>query len=343
MPDDELQTDAVGSSCPSPRRTGWPARRPTAEIRDVARAAETSGFDSLWVYDHLLFRSDGETTGIHECWTILSAIAEATERVELGTIVMCTSFRNPALLAKMAATLDHISGGRLILGIGCGWHDPEYEAFGYPTDHKVGRFEEALTIIRGLIRDGRADLQGRGQQASDAVLLPPARPDLPILIAAKRPRMLELTARHADAWNLAWFGHPDDRLTTGRADLLAACAAVGRDPATLEQTVGVEVRYPDLIDVAAARAADRTARSRARPRRSRPGSWARRAGRAAPHRGAGSDDARRRRASGRGGPDRPARPPSAGEGGALARGPSVGQDEDVLAAELARDAGRLTG
>ena len=217
-----------------------------AEIRAVALAAEAQGLDSVWVFDHLLFRFDGETTGIHECWTVLSAIAEATTRVQLGTIVMCTSFRNPALLAKMAATLDHISGGRLILGIGCGWHDPEYEAFGYPTDHKVGRFEEALTVIRGLIRDGRADLDGRWLTANDAVLRPPARPDLPILIAAKRPRMLELTARHADAWNLAWFGEPDERWATSRRALEAACVAVGRDPGTLERTVGVNVRYPDL-------------------------------------------------------------------------------------------------
>jgi alkanesulfonate monooxygenase SsuD/methylene tetrahydromethanopterin reductase-like flavin-dependent oxidoreductase (luciferase family) len=239
----------VGIVLPIAQEDGMAAPPSYAEIREVARTAEATGFDSVWVYDHLLFRSDGETTGIHECWTILSAIAEATERVELGTIVMCTSFRNPALLAKMAATLDHLSGGRLILGIGCGWHDPEYEAFGYPTDHKVGRFEEALTIIRGLIRHGRVDLDGRWQRAADAVLAPPARPDLPILIAAKRPRMLELTARHADAWNLAWFGHPNDKLATGRADLLAACATVGRDPATLQQTVGIEVRYPDLLTV----------------------------------------------------------------------------------------------
>jgi alkanesulfonate monooxygenase SsuD/methylene tetrahydromethanopterin reductase-like flavin-dependent oxidoreductase (luciferase family) len=239
----------VGIVLPIAQEDGMAAPPSYAEIREVARTAEATGFDSVWVYDHLLFRSDGETTGIHECWTILSAIAEATERVELGTIVMCTSFRNPALLAKMAATLDHLSGGRLILGIGCGWHDPEYEAFGFPTDHKVGRFEEALTIIRGLIRHGRVDLDGRWQRAADAVLAPPARPDLPILIAAKRPRMLELTARHADAWNLAWFGHPNDKLATGRADLLAACATVGRDPATLQQTVGIEVRYPDLLTV----------------------------------------------------------------------------------------------
>ncbi len=237
----------VGIVLPIGQEDGTPAPPSYPEIRTVALEAEASGLDSVWVYDHLLYRFDGETTGIHECWTILAAIAEATSRVELGSIVMCTGFRNPALLAKMAATLDHLSGGRLILGVGCGWHDPEYEAFGYPTDHKVGRFEEALTVIRGLIRDGRADLDGRWVTATDAVLIPPARPDLPILIAAKRPRMLDLTARHADAWNLAWFGEPDARLAAARADLAAACARVGRDPATLDITVGVTVRFPDLV------------------------------------------------------------------------------------------------
>lgn len=219
-----------------------------ADIREIAVRAETAGFDSIWVYDHLLFRyPDEPTQGIHEAWTVLAAIAEATQRVELGTLVMCTEFRNPALLAKMAATLDHISGGRLILGIGCGWHDPEYEAFGYPTDHKVGRFEDSLAIIRSLIRDGRAEHEGTWHSVRDAVLLPAARPDLPILIAAKRPRMLELTARHADAWNMAWFGEPSERLATTRRDLAAACLAVGRDPATLAITIGVTVRYPDLL------------------------------------------------------------------------------------------------
>ena len=214
-------------------------------IRAMAVGAEAAGLDSVWVFDHLLFRFGGETSGIHECWTILAAVAEATARVELGTLVMCTGFRNAALLAKMAATLDHVSAGRLILGIGAGWHDPEYEAFGYPTDHKVGRFEESLAVITGLIRTGRADLAGRFVTARDAVLLPPARPDLPILVAAKGPRMLELTARHADAWNLAWFGRPDERLARVRRELLEACARVGRDPASLSITVGVTVRYPD--------------------------------------------------------------------------------------------------
>ena len=217
-----------------------------ALIREMAVGAEAAGFDSIWVYDHLLFRFDGRTTGIHECWTILSAIAEATKRAELGALVMCTGFRNAGLLAKMAATLDHVSGGRLILGIGSGWHDPEYEAFGYPTDHKVSRFEESLAVITSLIRDGEVTLEGRYMTARDAVLRPPARPDLPILVAAEGPRMLELTARHADAWNLAWFGLPDERLARVRGELTEACERVGRDPATLGITVGITVRYPEL-------------------------------------------------------------------------------------------------
>src|SRR5579871_6689385 len=157
---------------------------PYPEIRDLARQAESAGLDSIWVYDHLLYRVDGQTTGIHEGWTVLAALAEATQRVELGTLVVCTGFRNPALLAKMAATLDNVSDGRLILGLGAGWHDPEYDAFGYPTDHKVSRFEEALTLISELIRTGRADMDGRWTTARDAVLVPPARPDIPILVAA---------------------------------------------------------------------------------------------------------------------------------------------------------------
>jgi len=214
-------------------------------IREIAIGAEAVGLDSVWVFDHLLFRFDGKTTGIHECWTLLSAVAAVTARVRLGTIVMGAGFRNPALLAKMAATLDHVSDGRLILGIGCGWHDPEYEAFGYPSDHKVSRFDESLAIISGLIRDGRADLEGRFVTTRDAVLVPPARHDLPILVAAKRPRMMELTARHADAWNTAWFGLPDERLARLRGELHEACERVGRDPATLTDTVGLIVGYPE--------------------------------------------------------------------------------------------------
>ena len=236
----------IGIVLPIAEEDGDPDIPSYALIREMAVGAEAAGFDSIWVYDHLLFRFDGQTTGIHECWTILSAIAEATKRVELGTLVMCTGFRNPGLLAKMAATLDHVSGGRLILGVGSGWHDPEYEAFGYPTDHKVSRFEESLAVITSLIREGKVTLEGRYMTARDAVLRPLARPDLPILVAAEGPRMLELTACHADAWNLAWFGLPDERLARIREELSQACERVGRDPATLSITVGITVRYPEL-------------------------------------------------------------------------------------------------
>lgn len=236
----------IGIVLPIAEEDGDPDMPSYALIREMAVAAEAAGFDSIWVYDHLLFRFDGRTSGIHECWTILSAIAEATKRAELGTLVMCTGFRNAGLLAKMAATLDHVSGGRLILGVGSGWHDPEYEAFGYPTDHKVSRFEESLAVITSLIRDSEVTLEGRYMTARDAVLRPPARPDLPILVAAEGPRMLELTARHADACNLAWFGLPDERLARIREELSQACERVGRDPATLSITVGITVRYPEL-------------------------------------------------------------------------------------------------
>ena len=215
----------------------WPT------IRDLAHLAEDGGADSVWVYDHLLFRLEGQATGIHEAWTLLSAVAAATERVELGTIVLATSFRNPALLAKMATTLDIISGGRLLLGVGCGWHEPEYRAFGYPFDRRVDRFEEALQVLAPLLREGAVTFAGAYYQADDCVILPRGPRDrIPLLVAAKGPRMLRLTARHADAWNTAWFGLPDDRLGQRLADMRAACVDVGRDPSSLEITVGITVK-----------------------------------------------------------------------------------------------------
>jgi probable F420-dependent oxidoreductase len=228
--------------------TGWQPAPAWPVIRELARQAEASGLDSIWAFDHLLFRYPGRPAeGLHEPWTMLAALAATTERVQLGTLVMCTAFRNPALQAKMAATLDEVSGGRLILGLGAGWHEPEFRAFGYPFDHRGGRFEEAFTIIRELLRTGRADLRGRFYQVEDCVLLPPPRRRIPLLVAARGPRLLRLTAEHADAWNAAWFGLPDERLASRHAELAAACAAAGRDPASLEVTVGLEVRFEDLL------------------------------------------------------------------------------------------------
>jgi len=217
-----------------------------AEIREMARRAEAGGFDSVWVYDHLLFRfPEKPTAGIWECWTVLAALAEATERVELGTLVMCTAFRNPAVLAKMADTLDEVSDGRLILGLGAGWHQPEFDAFGIPFDHKVDRFEEALEIIVPLLREGKVDMRGTYAFASNAELRPrgPRPQGPPLLIGAFGPRMLRLTARYADAWNTCWLGQPT-KLAERRAALEAACADEGRDPARIEITVGVSMAVP---------------------------------------------------------------------------------------------------
>src|SRR5512132_2091198 len=146
---------------------GWPA------IRSFARAAEAQGLDSVWMFDHLFDQTEaGPIEGMHEAWTIVSAVAAATERVEIGTLVLCSSFRNPALVAKMAATADDVSGGRLILGLGAGWHDPEYEAFGFPKDHRVDRFEEALRIVVPLLRGETVSFAGRYGEARAAVLAP---------------------------------------------------------------------------------------------------------------------------------------------------------------------------
>lgn len=225
-----------------PGASTWPA------IRRLALFAEAGGIDSLWVYDHLIFRmADEPEDGIHEAWTLLAALAAVTERAELGTIVLGTGFRPPALTAKMAVTLDEVANGRLILGLGTGWHEPEYAAFGYPFDHRAGRFEEALSIITPLLRGERVTFHGRWYDVEDAVLIPPPpRPSrlpgrIPILIAAKGERVLRLVARHADAWNMAWFGFPDERSAGRLADLAAACEAEGRDPATVEVTVGLTI------------------------------------------------------------------------------------------------------
>src|SRR5690349_16979730 len=212
-------------------------------LQSLARRADDGGIDSLWLYDHFIFRfPDEDEGGIHEATTLLAAVAAVTTRAALGTIVLGTGFRPPALTAKMAATIDEISGGRLSLGLGAGWHEPEYTAFGYPFDHRVGRFEETLEIILPLTRGERVTFHGRFHDVEGAVLLPPPRrARMPILIAAKGERMLKLTARHADAWNTAWYGFPDERSASRIADVKAACETEGRDPATLELTIGVTI------------------------------------------------------------------------------------------------------
>jgi probable F420-dependent oxidoreductase len=230
------------SDLDGPEGSRWPA------IRGIAVIAEQAGLDSVWVYDHLLFRLPGEDDGgPHDPLAMLAAVAAVTSRVALGTIVLGTGFRGPGVTAKMAAAIDEVSDGRLILGLGAGWHEPEYAAFGYPFDHRVGRFEEFLAVALPLLRGERVTYDGQWHQARDAVLLPPAPRAgrlpgrMPILIAGKGDRMLRLVARHADAWNAAWFGLPSERFHQRRSDLVRACEVEGRDPATVELTAGLTI------------------------------------------------------------------------------------------------------
>ena len=221
-------------------------RAPTfQETLDFARVAESSGLDSIWVYDHLIFRFPPEPDeGLNEAWTTLTALAPVVPRVELGALVMCSSFRNAGLMAKMAGTLDDLSGGRLILGLGCGWHQPEYDAFGFPFDHRVGRFEEDLEVVSRLLRGEEVTFEGRWSRFDRARLLPPPARRTPTLVAAKGERMLRLTAQWSDAWNTAWFGSVNETLRTRLRELDEACAAVGRDPATMRRTIGLRLHEP---------------------------------------------------------------------------------------------------
>ncbi len=223
-------------------------KRTYASIREITQQAETEGFDSIWLADHLLYRDPGKPSrGIWETWTILSALAEATQRLEIGTLVVNNSIRNPAVLAKMATAADEVSDGRLILGVGAGWNEPEYHAFGMPFDHLVGRFEEALQVLTPLLRDGHVNFSGHYYEARDCDDVPrgPRAGGPPLLVGGEGPRLLRLTAQYADLWNTGYMGPPEtmkDRL----AKIAAACHQVGRDPATLGVTALIGLYFPDL-------------------------------------------------------------------------------------------------
>ena len=225
------------------REVRWP------ELRAIARTAEQVGFDSIWFGDHLLYRyASGETRGPWEAWTTLAALAEATERVALGPLVAATAFHAPFMLAKQAATVDEIAGGRLVLGLGAGWNDVEFAALGAPFDHRISRFEEAFTVVRTLLAEGAIDFDGTYIKARDAELLPrPARPGGPLLlIGSSGPRMLAATIPFVDGWN-AWYadtGNAPAGVAALRATVDDAAIAAGREPADIERTVAVLVGMP---------------------------------------------------------------------------------------------------
>jgi alkanesulfonate monooxygenase SsuD/methylene tetrahydromethanopterin reductase-like flavin-dependent oxidoreductase (luciferase family) len=205
----------------------------------------------VWVGDHYLYRRPDGSRGPWEAWTQLAAIAAVTSRVEIGPLVASTSFHAPGVLAKMAATVDEISGGRLILGLGAGWNETEYRAFGFPYDHRVSRFAEAFTIIRTLLREGHTDFEGQYYTLRDCELLPrgPRPEGPPLLVGSNGPRMLRLTMPYVQAWNAwyHWFGNRPSGLAEQMALVDAACAEVGREPATVERTSAVYVQLPGAV------------------------------------------------------------------------------------------------
>jgi alkanesulfonate monooxygenase SsuD/methylene tetrahydromethanopterin reductase-like flavin-dependent oxidoreductase (luciferase family) len=217
-----------------------------SELRRMAQLAEAIGFDSLWVGDHLIYLPPDEPAKAPwEAWSVLAALAEATELVELAPLVACTAFHNPGMLAKKAATVDEISDGRLILGLGAGWNLPDFAPFGFPFDHRVGRFEEAFTIIRTLLAEGEIDFHGQYYDLPNCVLTPngPRGGDLPLLVGSIGERMLRFTLPYIDVWNV-WFEDFENdplklREVMARVDRIAE--DVGRDPATFSHSVALLV------------------------------------------------------------------------------------------------------
>ena len=251
QPDQTTRAAKIGLMLPHMEKPD--GQRSWAQIREMAELAEAIGFNSLWVVDHFLFKLDNDAPprGIWECWSLLSALAACTKTVELGTLVLGMGFRNPALLAKMADTVDEISGGRLILGLGAGYQKFEYDAFGYPFDYKYSRFEEAIQIVHGLLKNGHVDFQGRFYSARECELKPrgPRPQGPPILIGSCGHKMLRLVGRYADMWNGIWdeLGNSPQDLARVRPLIDEACEEVGRDPATLARTFSVLITGDNSI------------------------------------------------------------------------------------------------
>ena len=214
------------------------------ELAAMARAAEEHGFDSIWVGDHLLYRGNGRTErGPWDCWTTLAWLAGITDRVELGPLVACTAFHPPGILARQAAAIDELSGGRFVTALGAGWNQEEFRAFGIPFEHHVSRFEEAFTIVRRLLAGERVTVEGRFHSVQDAVLLPPPGRRPKLMIGANAPRMLSIALPHVDAWN-TWYtpyGNTAEGFARKNAEVTNAAERAGRDPTEIERSACVLV------------------------------------------------------------------------------------------------------
>lgn len=221
-----------------------------SDMVEMAQAAREVGFEAIWFADHFLFEDaeDGSVRGTWEVFSMMAAVAAAVPDVQIGSLVACTGFRNPALIAKTAEAIDEISNGRFILGLGAGWHKPEYDAFGYPWDHRVSRFEEAIQIMEGMLRDSTATVEGEFFQARNAVNQPrgPRSTGAPILVGSSGDRMLGIIARHADAWNTVWHGDTS-KIPELMAKVDAACEDAGRDPKSLIRTAGGNIQMGEYL------------------------------------------------------------------------------------------------
>ncbi len=232
-------TPRIGIQLPEVERdVRWP------EVRAIALAAEECGFDSVWLGDHLLYRGEGRPDrGPWDVWTQLAAVAAVTSRVRLGPLVAATAFHAPGILARAAASVDEVAGGRLVLGIGAGWNEAEFRAFGFPFDRRVSRFEESFELVRRLLAGDRVTFSGAFGSVEDAVLLPPPARRVPLMVGANGERMLSIALPHADAWN-TWYspyGNTVDGFAGANEKVNAICERVGRDRREVERSACVLV------------------------------------------------------------------------------------------------------
>ena len=220
----------------------WPSpSRPTDEVLDLARTADTNGWFGFWFADHYMANSGNEsikTGDVHEVWSILPAVAAVTESIRVGPLVSPTSVHHPAVLANRATTLDHVSHGRFVLGLGAGWQVNEHQAYGIALEEpkvRVDRFEEAIQIVRSLLDEDRTTFEGTHYTITDAPSDPsPVQEKLPIVVGTSGPRMCRITARHAQEWNT--WGSPD--IAAQKLDVFTnACARVDVDVASKHTAV----------------------------------------------------------------------------------------------------------
>src|SRR6202521_333953 len=228
---------------------GWDAGRAWGRTLAIPRLAEHLGFESVWVFDHFQTEPDPTDELTFESFTTLAALAASTERVRLGQVVICTAFRNPALTAKMIGTLDVISGGRMELGIGAGWKEDEWRAYGYgfpDTKTRLATLADHLEVITPMLAPGHATFAGRYASVTDAINVPRGvqQPRVPVMVGGNGPNVTwRLAARFANELNLDWL--TPDEVGAAKPVIASRCEEIGRDPATLRLSVNIS-RYVQI-------------------------------------------------------------------------------------------------